>query len=120
MYLRVVVLEEISNKPVDGHPESIVKEVDKDYNLTRIRGGHILAKGTPVTQKLPWCQESPTTRFLMSSSVAVNTTHGELGTRLHPPLLFELISSSFTELMVLFFLVRVFLGTMTATAGSEI
>jgi hypothetical protein len=120
MYLCVVVLEEISNELVDGHPESTVKEVDKDYNLARIRGRHILAKGTPVTQKLPWHQKSPTTRFLMSSSIAVNTSHGELGTRLHPPLLFKLISSSFTELMVLFFLVRVFLGTMTATAGSGI
>jgi hypothetical protein len=49
VYLHVVVLEEISNEPVDGHSESIVKEVDEDYNLIRIRGKHILAKGTSVT-----------------------------------------------------------------------
>ena len=53
VYLHVVVLEEISNEPMDGHPKSLAKEVDKDYNLAGIRGGHILAKGKPVTQKLP-------------------------------------------------------------------
>jgi hypothetical protein len=58
MYLRVVVSEEISDEPVDEHPESVVKEVNEDYNLAGIRDGHILAKGTPVTQKLPWRQES--------------------------------------------------------------
>ena len=69
MFLHVMVSEEISDEPVDGHPESAVKEVDEDYDLSGIRGRHILAKGTPVTQKLPWHQEPPTTRFLMSSSV---------------------------------------------------
>ena len=49
VYQCVMVSEEISDKPVDGHPESMVKEVNKDYNLTIIRGGHILAKGTLVT-----------------------------------------------------------------------
>jgi hypothetical protein len=44
-----MVLEKISDEPMDGHPESMVKEVDEDYNLTEIRGGHILTKGTPVT-----------------------------------------------------------------------
>jgi hypothetical protein len=42
MYLCLVVSEETSNELVDGHPESVAKEVDKDYNLTKIRGGHIL------------------------------------------------------------------------------
>jgi hypothetical protein len=55
MHLRIIVSKEILDKPVDGHLESVVKEVDEDYNLTGTRGGHILAKGTPVTQKLPWC-----------------------------------------------------------------
>ena len=64
VYLRVMVSEEISDKPVDGHSESMVKEVDKDYNLTRIRGGDILAKGTPVTQKFSWCQEPPNHKIL--------------------------------------------------------
>ena len=36
MYLRVMVLEEISNEPVDGHPEFAAKEVDEDYNLIGI------------------------------------------------------------------------------------
>ena len=54
MYLRVMVSEEISDELVDGHPESTAKEIDEDYNLTRIRGGHILAKGTLVIRKLPW------------------------------------------------------------------
>jgi hypothetical protein len=39
---------------------------------------------------------------------------------LHPALLFELISSSLTELMVLIFLARVFLGAMTVIAESRI
>jgi hypothetical protein len=39
MYLRVVVSEEISDELVDGHPKSMAKEVDKDHNLARIRGG---------------------------------------------------------------------------------
>ena len=115
-----MVSEEISDEPVDGHPESIVKEVDEDYDLSRIRSRHILAKGTPVTQKFPRCLESPTTRFLMSSSIAVNTLHGELGMGFHPPLLFELISSSPTKLMLLVFLAMVFLGAITATARSGI
>jgi hypothetical protein len=55
VYLCVMVSEEISDEPVDGHPESMAKEVDEDYNLTRIRGGHVLAKGTLVTRKLSWC-----------------------------------------------------------------
>ena len=62
MYLRVMVSEEISDEPVDGHLESMAKEVNKDYDLTRIRGGHVLAKGTPVTQKFPQRQESPNHR----------------------------------------------------------
>ena len=49
MYLRVMVLEEISDEPLDGHPESTTKEVDEDNNFVGIRGGHVLAKGTPVT-----------------------------------------------------------------------
>jgi len=64
MYMCVVVSEEISDEPVDGHPESVAKEVDEDYNLARIRGGHILAKGTPVTQKLPWHQETTNHKIL--------------------------------------------------------
>jgi hypothetical protein len=59
VYLLVVLLEEILDEPMDGHPESVAKEVNEDYNLTKIRGGHVLAKGTLVTRKLPWCQESP-------------------------------------------------------------
>jgi hypothetical protein len=39
-----MVSEEILDKPVDGHPKSMAKEVDEDYNLTRIRGGHKLAR----------------------------------------------------------------------------
>ena len=46
VYLRVMVSDEILDEPVDGHPKSMVKEVNEDYNLARIRGGHILAKGT--------------------------------------------------------------------------
>ena len=57
VYLRIMVLEEILDKPVDGNPKSMVEEVNEDYNLARISGGHVLAKGTPVTQKLPWRQE---------------------------------------------------------------
>ena len=49
VYLRVMVSEEISDKLVDGHPKSMVKEVDKDSNLFEIRGRHVLAKATPVT-----------------------------------------------------------------------
>ena len=49
VYLRVMVLKEILDKLVDGHSESTVKEIDKDYDLTRIRARDILAKGTPVT-----------------------------------------------------------------------
>ena len=120
VYLRVMVSEEILDEPVHGHPESMTKEVDEDYNLAGIRGGHVLAKGTPVTQKLPWHQEPPTTRFLMSSSIAVDTSHGELGTGLHPPLLFELIYSSPIEIMVLVFLAGVFVGAKTVTTGSGI
>ena len=48
MYLRIVVSEEISNETVDGHHESMVKEVDEDHSLTGVKGGHILAKGTPI------------------------------------------------------------------------
>jgi hypothetical protein len=44
MYLHVVVSKEISDEPVDGHPESTVKEVDEDYNLTRIRAGTSLPR----------------------------------------------------------------------------
>jgi len=58
VYLRVMVSKVISDEPVDGHLKSTVKEVDEDYNFARIRGGHVLAKGTPVTQKLPRRQES--------------------------------------------------------------
>ena len=64
MYLRVMVSEEILDEPVDGHPESMVKEVNEDYDLAGIRGGHILAKGTPATQKLPRCLESPNHKIL--------------------------------------------------------
>jgi hypothetical protein len=46
MYLHVMVSEEVSVELVDGQPESTSKEVDKDYNLAGIRGGHVLAKGT--------------------------------------------------------------------------
>ena len=49
VYLRIMVSEEISDELVDGHPESTAEEVDEVCNLTRIRGRHILAKGTPVT-----------------------------------------------------------------------
>ena len=49
MYLHVVVSEETLDEPVDGHPKSTAKEVDEDYDLTRIRGGHVLAEGTPVS-----------------------------------------------------------------------
>ena len=49
MYLHVMVSEEISDEPMDGHPKSIAEEVDEDYNLARVRGGHILTKGTPAT-----------------------------------------------------------------------
>ena len=120
MFLHVMVSEEISDEPVDGHPESIVKEVDEDYDLSRIRSRHILAKGTPVTQKFPRCLESPTTRFLMSSSIAVDTSHRQLGTGLHPPLLFELISPSPTKLIVLVFLAKVFLSAINVSARSRI
>ena len=58
VYLRVMVLEEISNKPVDGHPKSVVKEVNEDYDLARIRGTDVLAKSTPVTQMLLRHQKS--------------------------------------------------------------
>ena len=44
-----MVSEEILDELVDGHPESAAKEVDEDYNLAGIRGGHVLAKGTLVT-----------------------------------------------------------------------
>ena len=57
VYLRVMVLEEISNKPVDGHPKSMVKEVNEDYDLIGIRGRDVLAKGTLVTQMLLWHQK---------------------------------------------------------------
>jgi hypothetical protein len=36
--LRVMVSEKILDEPMDGHPESTVKEVNEDYNLTGIRG----------------------------------------------------------------------------------
>ena len=49
VYLRIMVSEEISDEPMDGHPKSTVKEVDEDYNLAEIRGWHIVAKGTLVT-----------------------------------------------------------------------
>ena len=64
VYLCVMVSEEISDELVDGHPKSTTKEIDEDYNLTEIMGGHVLAKGTPVTQKLPWHQESPNHKIL--------------------------------------------------------
>jgi hypothetical protein len=73
VYLRVMVSEEVLDEPVDRHPESAMKEVDEDYNVIKVGGGHILAKGTPVTRKLPWHQEPPTIRFLISSSVVVDT-----------------------------------------------
>jgi hypothetical protein len=119
MYLSVMVPEEILDELVDGHPESMAKKVNEDYDLIGIRGMDVLAKGTPVTRKLFQCQKSPTTRLLMSSSVAINTSHRELGTELHPPLLFEHISSS-TELIVLVFLAMVFLGAIIVTTGSGI
>jgi len=59
VYLRIMVLEEILDKPVDGNPKSMVEEVNEDYNLTEIGGEHILAKGTPVTQKAPLAPETP-------------------------------------------------------------
>ena len=58
MYLCVMVSEEISDEPVDGNPESTTKKVNEDYDLTEIRGRDILAEGTPITQKLFWCQKS--------------------------------------------------------------
>jgi hypothetical protein len=57
---------------------------------------------------------------LMSSSIAVDTSHRELGMGLCPPLLFETISSSLTKLMVLVFLARAFYGAMTMTTTSGI
>ena len=45
----VMVSEEILDELVDEHPESGVKEVDEDYNLTEVRDRNILAKATPVT-----------------------------------------------------------------------
>jgi hypothetical protein len=48
-----MVSKEISDEPVDGYPKSMVEDVNEDYNINGIRGGHILAKGTPVTRKLP-------------------------------------------------------------------
>ena len=119
MYMRIMVSEEILDEPVDGHPEFVVKEIDEDYNLAELGGKDVLAKGASVTQKLFRRQKSPTTWLLMSSSVTVDTSHGELGMGLRPPLLFELISS-YTELMVLVFLARVFLGAITVTVGSGI
>ena len=41
VYLHVVVPEEISNEPVDGHPESAAKEVNEDHNLTGVGGGYV-------------------------------------------------------------------------------
>lgn len=56
-------------------------------------------------------------RLWMSSSVAVDTSHGELGVELLPPLpLFELILSSLTELIGLVFLARVFFSSISTTA----
>ena len=119
VYQCVMVSEEISDKPVDGHPESMVEEVNEGYNLTEIGGGHILAKGTPVTRKLPWRQEPPNHKIL---DVLLRRRHLPWRTkdRTPSPLLFELISSSPTELMLLVFLARVFLGAMNATTESEI
>ena len=48
MYLHVMVSEEISDKPVDWHPESVMKKVDEDYDLARIRCRDVLAQGTLV------------------------------------------------------------------------
>jgi hypothetical protein len=94
MYLNVMVSEEISDKLVDGHPESTAKKVNEDYDLIGVRGRDIMAKSTLIAQKLFWHQKSPTIRLLMSSSITVDTSHRELGTGLSPPLFFELISSS--------------------------
>jgi hypothetical protein len=54
MYLNVMVSEEILDKLVDGHPESIAKKVDEDYDLIKVRGRDILAKSTLIAQKLFW------------------------------------------------------------------
>ena len=64
MYLHVMVLKEISDKPLDGHTESMVKKVEKDYDLAEIKGRDVLAKGTSVTQKFPRRQESPNHKIL--------------------------------------------------------
>ena len=92
MYLRVVVSEEISNEPMDGHPKSLAKEVDKDYNLAGIKGGHILAKGTPVTQKFPWRQEPPNHKILDILLRHRRHLPRRTGDGTPSPLLFELIS----------------------------
>ena len=115
MYLRVMVSEEILNEPVDWNPESVAKEVDEEHNLAKIWPRAHRYPETSFSARNP-----PTMRLLMSSSITVDTSHGELGMGLRPPLLFELISSSLTELMVLVFLPRVFLGAMTAIAESRI
>jgi hypothetical protein len=63
----------------------------------------------------------PITRLLMSSSVTVDTSHGEIGAGLYPPLLlFELIPSSLSELIDMVFLARFFLGTITMICRGEI
>ena len=55
MYLHVMVLKEISDELVGGHLESTAKEVDEDYNLARIRGGHVKVPLAPV---IPQPQDS--------------------------------------------------------------
>ena len=120
MYLHVVVSEETLDEPVDGYPESMAEEVDEDYNLARVKGGHILVKGTPVTRKLPWCQEPPNHKILVI--LLRRRRHLPWRTRdgTPSPLLFEPRSSSLTELMVLVFLALVFLDAITMTARSGI
>lgn len=55
------------------------------------------------------------------SSVAIDTSHEELGAGpFLPLLLFKLILSLLAKLMVLVFLDRVFLGAITMTAEGEI
>ena len=115
VYLRVMVSEEILNEPVDWNPESVAKEVDEEHNLAKI-----WPRAHWYPKSFLGAENPPTTRLLMSSSIAVDMSHEELGTGLHPPLLFELISSSLTELMVLVFLARVFLDTITVTVDNGI
>jgi hypothetical protein len=119
MYLRVTVSKEILDKPVDGHHESTAKEVDKDYDLTGVGGRDVLAKGTLVDPKLLRHQKSPNHQALDVLLCRRRHLPWRIGDEILSPLLFELISSSPTELMVLVFLARVFLDAI-ATAGSRI